>query len=97
MPLSKFMLVEVWVPSSNVGRNKVSRGWSPELGLRKPTLNWDLVAPPSDIIPDHTAQIMGWDGLYPRETLWAGCEVLLKGGDVRIFGQAGTRSVLDEK
>ncbi|KAB0405553.1 hypothetical protein E2I00_002707, partial [Balaenoptera physalus] len=25
MPLSKFMLVEVWVPSSNVGRNKTKR------------------------------------------------------------------------
>ena len=97
MPLSKFMLVEVWVPSSNVSRNKVSRGWSPKLGLRKPTLNCDLVAPPSDVIPDHTAQIMVWDWLSPRETLWAGCEVLLKGRDFRIFSQPGTRSVLNEK
>lgn len=51
----------------------------PGLGLWKPTRYGDLIAPPYDVIPDHTAQTTGWDGLIQKETLWAGSGVFLQG------------------
>lgn len=74
----------------------MSPGWMPRLGLRKATRYSDLVAPPYDVIPDHTAQTTGWGGLIQKETLWAGSGVFLKGQDLVVSDHPGVQDVLSE-